>query len=321
MFVSSPPLLWMIACLFFALTIGTLVRIAMLRGAANEMAQSHFNSIRTWWALAALLTIALLLGKAGVVGLLAIAGILSLREYLQIIGWKRVGAISAALLFVSVPLYYAFVLLDHDEWLRSAAPLAFLLVLGSLRTLLGMVEDFIRITAALIWGLMLFVYCLSHASFLLTLPTQTEPWVGNIGWFLYLVLLTECNDIAQALVGRPFGLTKITPRISPNKSLEGLLGGIAATIVLAIALAPWLTNLMQPGSGIFGVLYAMLSGLLIALSGFLGDLNKSGIKRDAGIKDSGTMLPGQGGMMDRIDSLTFSAPAFYYFLQSILPVI
>ena len=69
--------------------------------------------------------------------------------------------------------------------------------LGALRALLGLVEDFIRITAALIWGLMLFVYCLSHASFLLTLPTQTEPWVGSIGWFLYLILLTECNDIAQ----------------------------------------------------------------------------------------------------------------------------
>ncbi len=321
MFVSSPPLLWTIACLFLALTIGTLVRIATLRGVASESAQSHLNSVRTWWALTALLTIALLLGKSGVVAILAIAGILSLREYLQIVGWNRVGTLSAVWLFVTVPVYYAFVLFGHVEWLRSAAPMAFLLSFGGLRALLGLAEDFIRTTAALIWGLMLFVYSLSHASFLLTLPTQTEPWVGSIGWFLYLILLTECNDIAQALVGRPFGRTKISPRISPNKSLEGLLGGIAATIVLAVTLAPWLTNLMQDGSGTKGVLCAMLSGFLIALFGFLGDLNKSGIKRDAGIKDSGTLLPGQGGMMDRIDSLTFSAPAFYYFLRSVLPLI
>ena len=321
MFVSSLPLLWTIACLFGVLTIGTLVRVFMLRGAEFETAQSHLKSVRTWWALALSMAVALLLGKVGVVVLLAIAGIQTLREYLQMIGWKRVGTPSAVVVFVSVPFYYAFVLFGHVEWLRSAAPVAFLLGLGAVRAVLGFVEDFIRTTAALIWGLMLFVYCLSHASFLLTLPAQTEPWVGNIGWFMYLVLLTEINDIAQALVGRRYGRIKIAPRISPNKSLEGLLGGIAATIVVAVILAPWLTNLVQEGSRVFGVLCAMLSGLLIALFGFLGDINKSGIKRDSGIKDSGTILPGQGGMMDRIDSLTFSAPAFYYFLQSILPII
>ena len=67
-----------------------------------------------------------------------------------------------------------------------------------------------------------------------------------------------------------------------------------------------------------GIVLAMLAGLLIALAGFLGDINKSGVKRDVGVKDSGTILPGQGGMMDRIDSLTFSAPVFYYFVRTLL---
>ena len=321
MFIPSQPLLWTITGLYGALAVGTLARILMLRGVPFETAQIHRKSVRTWWVLAISLTIASLLGGVGVVLLLAIAGTLSLREYLQIIGWKRVGTTTAVSVFASVPIYYAFVLCGHGEWLRSAAPVAIVLGVGTIRALLGMTKDFIRVTTGMIWGLMLFVYCLSHASFLLTLQESSEPIVGTVGWFLFLVLLTECNDIAQALFGRRFGRTKITPHISPNKSLEGLLGGILTTILLAVLLAPWLTNLMPNRSGIYGVLCAIMSGLLIGLFGFLGDINKSGIKRDVGIKDSGTMLPGQGGMMDRIDSLTFSAPAFYYFLQVILPLV
>ena len=318
MLVPSPPLLWTIACLFAVLTVGTIVRIAMLGGVVNSSAQSHRNSSKTWWALASSLAIASILGEAGVVVLLAIAGILSLREYLQLVGWKTVGSPTAVIVFASVPIYYAIALYGDDQVLLSTAPLAFLLVLGALRAWLGLIEDFIRTTAAMILGLMLFVYCLSHAYFLLTLPASTQPWVGNVGWFLYLVILTETNDIAQALVGRRIGKTKITPQISPNKSLEGLLGGIVITMTLAVLLAPSLTTLMQEQSRAAGIVLAMLAGLLIALSGFLGDINKSGIKRDVGVKDSGTMLPGQGGMMDRIDSLTFSAPVFYYFVRTIL---
>ena len=216
MLVPSLPLLWTIVCLFAVLTVGTLVRIAMLGGIVNSSVQSHLNSLRTWWALAVSLAIATILGEAGVVVLLALAGILSLREYLQIVGWKTVGLPTALIVFATVPIYYTIALYGYDEGLLSAAPLAFLLVLGALRAWLGLTEDYIRTTAAMIWGLMLFVYCLSHAYFLVTLPASSQPWVGNVGWFLYLVLLTETNDIAQALVGRRFGKTKIAPQISPN---------------------------------------------------------------------------------------------------------
>ena len=318
MLVPSPPLLWTIVCLFAVLTVGTLVRIRVLGGVVNAGAQSHLNSLRTWWALAVSLAISTILGEAGIVVLLAIAGILSLREYLELVGWKKVGSPTAVVVFASVPIYYTLALYGYNQGLLSTAPLAFLLVLGALRAWWGLIDDYIRTTAAMVWGLMLFVYCLSHAYFLLTLPASIQPWVGKVGWFLYLVLLTETNDIAQALVGRRFGKTKITPRISSNKSLEGLLGGVALTIVLAVLLAPWLTTLMHEHSRKAGIVSAMLAGLLIALAGFLGDINKSGIKRDVGVKDSGTILPGQGGMMDRIDSLTFSAPVFYYFVRTLL---
>jgi phosphatidate cytidylyltransferase len=314
MLFPSPRLLWLIACLFGMLAIGTLVRIAMLKGHSGERTDLHFKSLRSWWTLAILLSVALLFGHTGVLILLAVAGILSLREFMQILGWKSVGSPTTCVVFVIVPIYYSLLACGYAEPVRSMAPVAIVILLGAVRAWLGLIEDFVRVTAAMSWGMMLFVYCLSHAFFVMTLSDLPVPWAGNAGWFLYLIVLTETNDIAQAIIGRSIGRTKIAPLTSPNKSLAGLLGGIAVTTVLAIVLAPWLTSYMHQ-SWSTGTILSVVSGLLIATSGFLGDLNKSGIKRDARIKDSGTMLPGQGGIMDRVDSLTFSAPVFFYLVQ------
>ena len=308
---------WAIACLFGILSLGTCIRFWMLRGCADAKAQWHFASVRSWWILAIALSAASLLGNMGIIALLATVGTLSLWEFLQILGWKRVGKATSCIAFGLITFFYFALLCGYVEQMQVFAPVAIVLVFGAVRAWLGLVEDFIQVTAAMIWGMLLFVYCLSHAYFLLVLPGLPEPWVGKLGWFLYLVVLTESNDIAQALIGRKFGRTKITPVTSPNKSLEGLVGGILVTTVLAITLAPWLTGWMQNSSW-SGAVPAAFSGVLIATFGFLGDINKSGMKRDVGIKDSGMMIPGQGGMMDRVDSLTFSAPAFFYFVKAVL---
>lgn len=315
----TPPLhfLLAIACLFGILSLGTCIRFWMLGGRVDAKAQSHFASVRSWWILAIALSAATLLGNMGVIALLATAGTLSLWEFSRILGWKRVGKATSSLAFGLAAFFYLALLCGYAEQMQVIAPVAIVVVFGAARAWFGLVEDFIQVTAAMIWGMLLFVYCLSHAYFLLVLPGLPEPWVGNLGWFLYLVVLTESNDIAQALIGRKFGRTKITPVTSPNKSLEGLVAGILVTTVLAIALAPWLTGWMQ-NSNWPGMILAALSGFIIAIFGFLGDINKSGIKRDVGIKDSGMMIPGQGGMIDRIDSLTFSAPAFFYFVKAVL---
>ena len=317
MFIPSQHMTWAIACLFGLLGIGSCFRLWMIRGRTDAKSQSHLNSLRSWWALAIVLSAAMLLENVGVIALLAVVGTLSLREFLRIVGWKRVGTATTCVVFGLTAIYYLSLLLGYAEQTQVIAPIAFVLVLGAFRAWLGLVEDFIAVTAATIWGMLLFAYCLSHAYFLLALPGLPEPWVGKLGWTLYLVLLTETNDIAQALIGRQLGRTKIAPVTSPNKSLEGLVGGILVTTVLAVLLAPWLTSLLQI-DGWTGLFLAAFSGALIAIFGFLGDINKSGMKRDVGIKDSGTLIPGQGGMMDRVDSLTFSAPVFYYFVKAVL---
>jgi len=318
MFIANASLMWAIAGLFTVLAGGTVARMVTRRGTAAEVAKPRVDSLKTWWSLAVLLTAAVAFGERGVLILVSICGVLGLREYLGLVGWKAIGHSTATIVWVLVAMYYLSILSGLEKMARDSGPVVFLIVLGAIRASLRLVDGYIRTTAAVFWGLMLFVFCLSHAYFLVGISDTVEPTVGSVGWFLYLVILTETNDIAQAIVGRRFGKTKITPLISPNKSLEGLLGGILVTMTLAVLLAPWLTTLMVERTSGDWIFLSILSGVLISVFGFLGDINMSGIKRDVGVKDGSSLLPGQGGMMDRVDSLTFTAPVFYYFVRIML---
>ncbi len=121
-----------------------------------------------------------------------------------------------------------------------------------------------------------------------------------------LVALTQTNDVAQYFWGKSFGNRRVAPKVSPGKTWAGLLGGIATTTLLAATLGPMLTLLDWQ--------HGIVVGLIIGVGGFLGDLSLSAVKRDLGVKDTGSMLPGHGGILDRVDSLTYTAPLFFHFI-------
>ena len=123
---------------------------------------------------------------------------------------------------------------------------------------------------------------------------------------LFLLLVTQASDVLQYAWGKLLGRRPIAPRLSPSKTLEGTLGGLLSAVALGAALAP-LTPFSPAGAA--GV------SLLLTLLGFAGGLSLSAIKRRRGIKDWGTLIPGHGGLLDRLDSLYLSAPAFYYLLR------
>ncbi|WP_180072675.1 phosphatidate cytidylyltransferase [Acinetobacter sp. YH12200] len=129
---------------------------------------------------------------------------------------------------------------------------------------------------------------------------QSSPW-----WLMYLFLLVWGADSGAYFVGRKFGRKKLAPNVSPNKSVEGLYGGVVTSMLIVIAVALLYLEMTWPEL----ILFLILS-VITVFSSVLGDLFESMIKRRAGIKDSGRILPGHGGVLDRIDSLLAAAPIF-----------
>jgi len=303
--VSTNPNLWLVAAaMFAALAVGTAVRLAGLGGAAEEVAKDRLDSLKTWWVLAILVVAAAVVGRAAASLLFAVFSLLSLREFARL---SRELSVHRRLLIAGyglIPLSYLWIALGWPQVFVVFLPLATLLLASAVLVVAGRTEGFVQEVSRFCFAVLLTAYCLGYAVLLFTLPEESNSVAGVPGWFLFLVLLTDCNDIAQALIGRNLGKRKITPRVSPNKTWEGFLGGVLTSALLAVVLSHWLTP--------FAWLEAAAAGATIAVTGFFGDLNVSAIKRDAGVKDASRLLPGQGGALDRVDSLTFSAPAFYY---------
>lgn len=133
---------------------------------------------------------------------------------------------------------------------------------------------------------------------------------GGLVWILALLAGTWAGDTAAYFVGKRLGNKKLAPRLSPGKTVEGALGGLAGSVLGAAVV-----YLFYPSAPFH--LFAVL-GLLVGVSGLLGDLFESSLKRTAGLKDTGYIIPGHGGVLDRFDSMLFAAPAAYYFVTLII---
>lgn len=297
--------------------IGTLVRLATLKTESSTKHASRLGSLKTWWVLLLLLLAASAIGPWGIIVLLAVGGSLALDEYLKISMPDLSTTARRAWIALVVVANYAWLGFVPQLDYRACIPLLIVWSLVVPHLLSDSPKHYLDHVGHALWGSLVVVWGVSHAAFLVARDEPAGDLPTRIGWFLVLVFLTEFNDIAQALIGRAIGKHRILPTVSPNKTWEGFLGGMGATISLAFLLQ-WLLQLRplrtleidQPYS-----LTAMLGlGAVIALSGFVGDLNMSCVKRDVGVKDGSQLLPGQGGMIDRLDSLSFTAPAFLWWM-------
>jgi len=142
--------------------------------------------------------------------------------------------------------------------------------------------------------------------FLFLLSTLPNGWI----WLIIMLFCTWANDTGAYFVGRRWGRRRLAPELSPGKSVEGAIGGLLTCIVAA-----WAASLLYTNLPLWPLL---LLGLIIGLAAQVGDLVESAIKRQAGVKDSGKLIPGHGGVLDRFDSMLFTAPLVYYYASWIL---
>jgi len=139
------------------------------------------------------------------------------------------------------------------------------------------------------------------------------PGIAGIKLVGFILIVTKAGDIGALLVGSWIGKNPLLPRISPNKSIEGAAGSLVFSIAAALICWPFL-----PREPYFALWQVAAMGAFFGAMGQLGDLSESLIKRDCQIKDSGKFLPGMGGVLDIIDSLLFSVPAFYLYMAAVL---
>lgn len=260
--------------------------------------------LKSWWAMVAIYGAAALIGRTASIVLIAVTSFLALKEYLTLIPTRRADRAVLLLAYLAIPLQFYWIAIGWYGMFIIFVPVYMLLLLPVPMLLIGETGGFLKAIGTLHWGLMTTVFSLGHAAYLLVLPPLPGAPAGGPGLLLFLLVMTEANDVAQYVWGKLLGRRKIIPKVSPGKTVEGLAGGIATTAALALGLAPLLTP--------FGWLEALAAGFGIALAGFFGDIAISAMKRDLAIKDTGGLLPGHGGMLDRLDSLTYTAPLFFH---------
>jgi phosphatidate cytidylyltransferase len=301
-------LLWLTGGVIGLLVVASLLGWILARRVKGESARATVANLnartRAWWTMTAVFVFALATGGVGSVVLFGVISFLALREFLTLTP-TRLGDHRALFwaFFVVTPLQYVLLSVGWYGMFAVFIPVYVFLLLPIRAAVAGEVEDFLERTAKIQWGLMICVYCCSHAPALLTL-LEIPGYEGENGKLLYfLVLICQLSDVLQYVFGKLFGKHPVAPSVSPKKTWEGLIGGVCATVAIGAAL--WWATPFTP-------LQAAGMSLVICVMGFGGGLVMSAIKRDRGVKDWGTTIRGHGGFLDRIDSLCFAAPVFFH---------
>lgn len=293
--------LWCLGLIAGLLIIATLA-VYLVPAYRQIELQQRMNS---WCGIVAIFATVLIVNRSISICLFGFLSFLAFKEYISLIPTRRADRRVLFWAYLAIVIQYYWISIHWYVMFLIFIPIYAFLFLPMRMVIAGETKGFLKAIGTLHWGLMLTVFSLGHLAYLLMLPDRGNPIGGSAGLILYLVFLTEINDIAQYIWGKSFGRHPVTPTVSPNKTWEGLLGGILTTTILAIAIAPWLTP--------FDWIHALAIGLIISCAGFIGDVTISALKRDLGVKDSGNSIPGHGGILDRLDSLTYTAPLFFHF--------
>ncbi len=302
----SPALAWGYGAVGVALVAGSVIAALLPRLKPTGDAKALRTRMSSWWVMALLLVGALVLGWQATALLFAFVSFLALREFLSLAPARREDRLVILLAYMTIPASYLFVFLNTYMFYLVFVPVWVFMAMPFLMALIGQTRGYLTSTAVFHWATMTCVYNIGFVALLMRVPRWDAPQAGAAGLVFFLLLMTEGNDIFQFIVGKLFGRHKILPSVSPNKTWEGFLGGWVLTAVLIFALGPVFTPLR--GVGLW------LVALSLPVAGFAGDVTFSAIKRDLGVKDTSGFIPGHGGVLDRLDSLTFTAPLYFHLL-------
>jgi phosphatidate cytidylyltransferase len=302
-YVQKNDLLIVVFLIFGILTFATL--LFFIIGKVKPTANLSELKARTksWWVMAIIFIGATIINSNISYIAIGMLSFVAFRELYSVLGFRDSDRRAIFWAFVAIPIQYYLAYIGWYGAFIIFIPVVMFLFLPLRLVLKGNTDGIIKSMSSLQWILMLTVFGISHMAYLLSLPDIEGFSSGGRGLLLFLVFLTEINDVMQFTWGKLLGKNKIIPKVSPNKTWEGFIGGLICTTIIGYFLG-FLTPL--------STLQVVFVSFMIAFSGFVGDIVMSSVKRDIGIKDMGTSIPGHGGILDRIDSLAYTAPVFFH---------
>ncbi|MDN3610413.1 phosphatidate cytidylyltransferase [Vibrio ostreicida] len=295
----------LMAAIILLLVMSTVIYLYLSRRHSDKDYLELKLRIRSWWWMIGIIFVVLYLPTHYTLIFVAFLSFMALKEFLSIVPTRMADRRVIFWAYLSIPFQYYWLSLGWYGMYIIFIPVYMFLYLPMVAVLIGETKGFIRSAGIIHWALMLTVFCVSHMAYLLVLPSQ-NPEAGSMGMLLFLLVFTQFNDVCQYVWGKSFGKHKIVPKVSPNKTWQGFIGGATTITIASYFVAPYLTPLSSEEG--------LVAGLIIACSGFIGDLVISSVKRDLQIKDTSQFIPGHGGILDRIDSLMFTAPLFFHYI-------
>lgn len=303
----DPDLIRIFGGLFLALLAATLggqlLRWQFSRGGGPAVIERLNARIRGWWVMIVLLAITFMLGKGAVVWLFAFASFSALREFLTLTRRSRADhSALVASFFVVLPIQYVAVWRDWYGFYAIFIPVYAFLGLPILSVIRARIDHYLSRVAQTQWALMIAVFCMSHVPALLVLriPGYEDR---SLMLIVFLLIVVQSGDLLQFVWDRLLGRREIAPEVSRSKTWEGFAGGVLSASLIGAALY-WITP--------FTPLQAWGMALVIAGMGIFGRLVMSAIKRERGVKEWGHLIEGQGGVLDRLNSVVFAAPVFFH---------
>ncbi|MGJ4804019.1 phosphatidate cytidylyltransferase [Luteimonas sp. SDU82] len=276
----------------------------------NATVQNLNARVRAWWGMVAVLAICFGIGPVATLVVFAGISFFALREFITLTPTRAGDHLPlVAAFYLLIPVQYWLI---FDQWYGLFAifiPVYAFLALPVLAVFGGDTTDFLARSTKIQWGVMIAIYCISHAPALMILHPDAPAGTGQL-LLLYLMLVVQISDVMQYVFGKLFGRRKLAPQVSPSKTVEGLVGGGLAAVGIGTALW-WMTP--------FTPLQSAGMSAVIVLAGVCGGLALSAVKRSLGAKDWGRMIEGHGGMMDRMDSVVFAAPVFFHLTRYWFP--
>jgi phosphatidate cytidylyltransferase len=305
------PTVWLVGGVLALLVVSSLIGWVLswrTTSDQNRATVQNLNArIRAWWMMVAIFGLAMATGGIGSVVLFGLTSFMALREFITLTPTRYGDHRSLFWVFFAIlPLQYYLITIKWYGLFSIMIPVYAFLLLPIRSAAAGDCEKFLERTAKIQWALMICVYCISYVPALLSL--DIPGYAGQNGKLMfYFVLVAQISDVFQYVWGKILGRHKIAPTVSPNKTWEGFIGGVACATLIGAGL--WWATPFTPWQS------AGMS-LAITFMGFGGGLVMSAIKRDRGVKDYGNLIQGHGGIMDRIDSLCFAAPVFFHLTRN-----